>query len=175
MKIVDNNIGVYHLYAVDDDAVDAFIRELTDNKDSDIVKIHRVDSEARMPLRATKTSAGFDIYSVEDVTLMSMIPTLIRTGLVFELSDNYEAQIRSRSGLALKGIVVANSPGTIDSDYRGHVRVLLINFNKEDYEVKRGDRIAQVVFQKLSDVELVEVSEVDETKRGSGGFGSTGK
>jgi dUTP pyrophosphatase len=103
-------------------------------------------------------------------------PHLVATGIFMEFPAGYEAQVRPRSGLALKhALTVPNSPGTIDAGYRGEVCVIMLNAGKEPYEIKRGDRIAQMVISKLPEVELVQVEELSESLRGAGGFGSTGK
>jgi len=100
---------------------------------------------------------------------------LVKTGLSISLPEGYEVQVRSRSGLALKyGVAVLNSPGTIDSDYRGEIGVILINHGKDDFVIKRGDRVAQMVIASVVQAKLVEVEELGVTKRGGGGFGSTG-
>ncbi len=130
-----------------------------------------------IPSYATEHSAGLDLRAAVDetITLKPMERALIPTGFIFEIPEGYEGQVRPRSGLALKkGITVLNSPGTIDADYRGEVKVLLINLGKEEVVIKRGDRIAQLIVAPVSRVELVEVEEVSTTARGGGGFGSTG-
>ncbi len=156
------------------DDVNMFVNRIFNGEIQDTVKVHLISERAEVPKKATPSAAGYDLVAIQDATLMPMTPTLISTGIVLELPDNYEAQIRSRSGLSLKGIVVANGIGTVDADYRGHVKVMLINFNNEPYEIKSGDRIAQMVFQQLPDANLIEVEEVTDTHRGIGGFGSTG-
>ena len=110
------------------------------------------------------------------VVLKSLERILIPTGLFLELPIGYEAQIRSRSGLAFKsGLTVLNSPGTIDADYRGEVKVILVNLSKEDFIISDGERIAQMIIAKHEQAEWIEVEQLQETERGSGGFGSTGK
>lgn len=130
------------------------------------------------PEYATEGSAGFDIRSSIDETLEPGEYKLIPTGLYFELPNNFEMQVRPRSGLAAKhGVTVLNSPGTIDSDYRGEIKVILINHGKETFEIQKGDRIAQIVIsQTLTNfLELVMVDKISEnTDRNTGGFGSTG-
>lgn len=112
----------------------------------------------------------------EDVTLGSLERKLIPTGLFIELPEGYEAQLRPRSGLAFKhGISLPNTPATIDSDYRGELKVALVNLSKEDFVVKTGDRIAQMIIAKHERAEWIQVEEINETQRGEGGFGSTGK
>jgi dUTP pyrophosphatase len=112
----------------------------------------------------------------EAVTLQSLERTLIPTGLSIELPDGYEAQIRPRSGLAIKqGLTCLNTPGTIDSDYRGEIKVILINLSSEAQTIQHGDRIAQMVIAKVEKAELIEVQYLSDTHRGEGGFGHTGK
>lgn len=126
-----------------------------------------------LPSYATAGSAGMDIRAAEDVVMQPMSIAKIPTGFAMAIPEGYEAQVRSRSGLALKGVVVMNSPGTIDSDFRDEVCVILANNGAEPFEVKRGDRIAQMVFAPVTRAELVTVTELDETER-RGGFGSSG-
>lgn len=132
-----------------------------------------------LPAYETSGSAGVDLRAAvpEDrqIVLLPGRRTLVPTGLIFELGEGYEAQIRPRSGLAFKhGITCLNTPGTIDSDYRGEVKVLLINLGDDDFRIERGMRIAQAVISPVVQVEIEERSEVGETERGAGGFGSTG-
>ena len=130
-----------------------------------------------MPQYATQQSAGMDLRAnlEEPVTLRPMERRLIPTGLHIALPVGYEAQVRPRSGLALKkGITVLNSPGTIDADYRGEVGVLLINLSQEDFVVNDGERIAQMVIARHEQGEFVPVEVLDETERGEGGYGHTG-
>lgn len=132
-----------------------------------------------LPGYQTEHAAGFDLIAAVDedrpLVLTPLTRAAVPTGLVFELPSGFEAQVRPRSGLALKhGVTVLNSPGTIDSDYRGEVKVLLVNLGEAPFEIRRGDRIAQVVVTPVSRVEIVTVETVTETGRGQGGFGSTG-
>ena len=142
------------------------------------VKVRRVrPSDLPLPKYQTALSAGMDLLADlhEDVTLESLERRLIPTGLSLELPPGYEAQIRPRSGLALKqGLTCLNTPGTIDADYRGEVGVLLINLSKDPVVLKRGDRIAQMVIASTVQATLIEVELLSETTRGQGGFGSTG-
>ena len=134
-------------------------------------------STNEIPAYATTGSAGMDIRANlgQSVILQSLERTLIPTGLFIELPDGYEAQIRPRSGLAVKqGITCLNTPGTIDSDYRGEVKVILINLSKEPQTINHGDRIAQMVIASVTKAELVLVQELNITTRGEGGFGHTG-
>ena len=143
------------------------------------VKIKKFDDKVKsLPQYETDGSAGFDLKARTDFDII-IKPNeikLIKTGLSFELPIGYEGQIRSRSGLALKnGIFVLNSPGTLDSDYRGEVGVIIANFGNEDFVINDGMRIAQMIISKYEKVNIVEVQELNDTKRGNGGFGSTGK
>jgi len=143
------------------------------------VKVKRLPhaEDIDLPSYATPGSVGLDLCAaVEDgVVLEPGERALIPTGLIIEIPEGYEGQIRPRSGLALKkGITVLNSPGTIDSDYRGEVKVILINLGKEKVEIKRGERIAQLVIAPVVRVDLEETPDISETLRGGGGFGSTG-
>lgn len=131
-----------------------------------------------LPSYVTNGSVGMDLRAniEEPVTLDSLDRHLFPTGLHISLPETYEAQIRPRSGLAIKhGITCLNTPGTIDSDYRGDIGVELVNLSKEPYTIYPGDRIAQMVINKIEKVEFEEVNELDETERGEGGFGHTGK
>ncbi len=131
-----------------------------------------------LPQYATVASAGFDVRANIDapMVLKSMERALVPTGLFMELAEGHEAQVRPRSGLAFKhGITVLNSPGTIDADYRGELKVLLINLSKEDFAINDGERIAQVIVAKHERVEWEIVEQLMETERGAGGFGHTGK
>jgi len=130
-----------------------------------------------LPSYATPHSAGLDLRAAIDkpVVLKPMERALIPTGFIFEIPEGYEGQVRPRSGLAIKkGITVLNSPGTIDADYRGEVKVILVNLGQEEVVIERGERIAQLIIAPVSRVELVEAEEVSATARGDGGFGSTG-
>lgn len=135
-------------------------------------------SKHQLPQYATVASAGFDVRANIDapMVLKSMERALVPTGLFMELPEGHEAQVRPRSGLALKhGITVLNSPGTIDADYRGELKVLLINLSKEDFAINDGERIAQVIVAKHERVDWELVEQLMETERGAGGFGHTGK
>ena len=139
------------------------------------VKVLRTDPAAQLPVYAHPGDAGMDVRSIEEVTLSPGARVLIHTGLVLMLPPNAEAQVRPRSGLALKhGVTVLNTPGTIDAGYRGEVGVILVNLGTEPFVVEKGMKIAQLVVSPVVQAEVVEVSSVDETDRGAGGFGSTG-
>ncbi len=135
-------------------------------------------SSNELPAYATEGSAGMDLRANLDqaITLQSLERMLIPTGLFIELPDGYEAQIRPRSGLAIKqGITCLNSPGTIDSDYRGELKVILINLSSEPQLLSHGDRIAQMIISSVDKANLILVQEINSTHRGEGGFGHTGK
>jgi dUTP pyrophosphatase len=143
------------------------------------VSVQRLPHGADLPLPAyaTAQSAGLDLMAAvtSDVTLAPGARQLIPTGLAIALPAGFEAQVRPRSGLALKhGITVLNSPGTIDADYRGEVQVLLINHGQAPFVIKRGDRIAQMVVAPVTQIAWTIVEQLDQTERGSGGYGSTG-
>lgn len=130
-----------------------------------------------LPSYSTKDSAGMDLYAnVQDsIVLAQGKRCLIPTGISLAIPTGYEAQIRPRSGLAIKyGITVLNTPGTIDADYRGEINVILINLSESEFIIERGMRIAQMVFAKVESANLIEVESLDDTERSSGGFGSTG-
>lgn len=128
-----------------------------------------------LPAYATDGAAGMDVLSAEDVTLAPGARHAVATGLAVAIPHGFEMQVRPRSGLALKhGITVPNTPGTIDSDYRGEVKVILINHGSEPFEIRRGDRVAQLVVAPVTIGTWLKVDELDETLRGEGGFGSTG-
>jgi dUTP pyrophosphatase len=129
-----------------------------------------------LPSYATTGAAGLDLRAAEALTLKPGARALVATGIAIALPANTEAQVRPRSGLAVKhGVTVLNSPGTIDSDYRGEIKVPLINHGAENFVIARGDRIAQMVIARVEQVDLDEVPSLDDTARGSGGFGSTGQ
>jgi len=139
------------------------------------LKFKRLVPEAVLPAYAHPSDAGMDLRSVDELTIEPGARALVHTGLVVLLPPMYEAQVRPRSGLALKnGVTVLNTPGTIDSGYRGEVGVILANFGAEPFAVKKGDKIAQMVIAPVTQPEVVETDVIDETDRGSGGFGSTG-
>ena len=139
------------------------------------LRFKKIHTDATLPSYAHASDAGMDVRSVEDVTVPAKGRVLVHTGLVMLLPPMYEAQVRPRSGLALKHVItVLNTPGTIDSGYRGEVGVILANFGDSDFQVKKGDKVAQIVVAPVVQAEIEEVSEIDETDRGAGGFGSTG-
>lgn len=128
-----------------------------------------------LPAYATQGAAGMDVVSAEDVTIDPGARHAVATGLAVAIPQGFEIQVRPRSGLALKhGITVPNTPGTIDSDYRGELKVILINHGADPFAVRRGDRVAQLVLAPVTQASWLSVDELDETARGDGGFGSTG-
>ncbi|MGG3192990.1 dUTP diphosphatase [Priestia aryabhattai] len=138
--------------------------------------IKKLNSEAKLPEKAHKTDAGFDLFSIESKEIQAGETKLIKTGISIQLPPNTEAQIRPRSGLALKhSITVLNSPGTIDEEYRGEIGVILINHGKEKFDVEKHMKIAQMVVKPVLSVDIEEVEgSLSNTDRGAGGFGSTG-
>ena len=142
------------------------------------IQFKKLDNRAIIPEYKTSGSAGFDLnvlLDTEEYILKKGEIKLFKTGLAMSLPDGYEAQIRSRSGLSLKnGVIVLNSPGTVDSDYRGEIGIILMNCGNEDYKVEHLSRIAQMVMAKYEKADIEVVEELDNTERGEGGFGSTG-
>ncbi|APG62376.1 deoxyuridine 5'-triphosphate nucleotidohydrolase [Sphingorhabdus lutea] len=142
-----------------------------------ILQIKRLNHGAGLPLPKYESAgaAGMDICAAENITLRVGRHAAIATGLSMAVPPGFEVQVRPRSGLAFKnGITVLNSPGTIDSDYRGEVKVILINLGEDDFAIKRGDRIAQIIVAPVTQAKIAEVEILDDTVRGTGGFGSTG-
>ncbi|MBN2666097.1 MAG: dUTP diphosphatase [Bacteroidales bacterium] len=135
-------------------------------------------SRHKLPEYTTERSAGVDLRANidEEIVLEPLARVLVNTGLFLEIPAGYEAQIRPRSGLAIKhGITVLNSPGTIDADYRGEVRVILVNLSAEKFVIKDGERICQMIVSRHEKAEWIETNELEDTQRGAGGFGHTGK
>ena len=141
-----------------------------------IVQIKRLDKGLPLPDYARPGDAGMDVYSTIDCTLVPGARAIIPIGIAIALPEGYVCFVHPRSGLAAKnGISIVNAPGTIDSGYRGEIKIILINTDSnETFEVKRGDRIAQLVFQKFESARFFEVEQLPESQRGAGGFGSTG-
>jgi len=128
-----------------------------------------------MPKLEHEGDAGFDLYSVEDAVLKPMQRKLIGTGISIEIEKGYEAQVRPKSGLAIEnGITMLNTPGTIDSGYRGEIKVIVINLGEKEYRVEKGKKIAQIVFAKVETPKILEVNELEPSSRSNRGFGSTG-
>ena len=141
------------------------------------VRISRLRPEARLPRYMTAAAAGMDLYVAldEDVVLAAGKQVMVPTGIGIALPLGFEAQVRPRSGLAAKyGVTLVNTPGTIDADYRGEISVILINHGSEDFVIKDGERIAQMIIAPVSRCQWQLVDELDETERGGGGFGHTG-
>ena len=140
-----------------------------------IVKI-KMMKVGKLPVYKTEGASGLDLFSREDVVIGPGEFKTIPTGIAVEIPKGYEAQVRPRSGIASRyGIGILNSPGTIDSDYRGEVKVVLFNFGKDSFEIKKGDRIAQLMFSRTVRVKLEETEILSPTERGEGGFGHTGR
>ncbi|MFW9893369.1 MAG: dUTP diphosphatase [Candidatus Thorarchaeota archaeon] len=140
------------------------------------VRVKRLSPDAQIPKAARKGDVAFDLYSVIDYELRPGERFAVPTGIAVEIPLGYEGQVRPRSGLALKeGISVLNTPGTIDSGYRGEVKTIMINHNNEPFKITKGMRISQLAIRPVPEVEFVEVEELSDTERGEGGFGSTGK
>jgi len=140
------------------------------------IKIKKLFPEAKPPLRMTEHAAGYDLFSANrnKIILKSGEIALVPTGIAISLPEGFEAQIRPRSGLALKNkIGILNSPGTIDADYRGEIKIILFNFGKEDFVIEPASRIAQMVISKYETADFSLVEKLDETERGEGGFGHT--
>lgn len=139
------------------------------------IKIKKIKESAILPHYAHEGDAGVDLYSTEDYVLRPGQIVLVSTGLSMAIPKGYEGQVRPKSGLALKhGISVCNSPGTIDSGYHGEIGVISINHSNEEFKIEKGIKIAQMIFNKVEEAEFEEVEELDNTKRGEEGFGSTG-
>ncbi len=139
------------------------------------VKIQLMDLNAILPKYIHHGDAGMDVFSIEDSNLRPNERKLIRTGLKLEIPEGYEIQVRPKSGLALNhGITILNTPGTIDSGYRGEVCVILFNASDKDYQVKKGEKIAQIVLKKVELMDIEEANELSDSSRDQGGFGSTG-
>ncbi|EQD97962.1 dUTP diphosphatase [Helicobacter pylori] len=139
------------------------------------IKIQKIHPNALIPKYQTEGSSGFDLHAVEEVVIKPHSVGLVKIGICLSLEVGYELQVRTRSGLALNHqVMVLNSPGTVDNDYRGEIKVILANLSDKDFKVQVGDRIAQGVVQKTYKAEFIECERLDETSRGSGGFGSTG-
>lgn len=140
-----------------------------------LLKVERIHKDAILPCCAHEGDAGLDLYSVDEVIINHGESALIKTGIKIELPKQTEAQVRPRSGLALKfGITVLNTPGTIDEGYRGEVGVILINHSNKTFIVEKGMKIAQMVIKPVWKVDVIEVNELSSTERSEGGFGSTG-
>jgi len=142
--------------------------------ESPSLPVKRLHADAVLPVYKHPGDAGMDLSAVEAVTVAPGEIVTVPTGLAFAIPDGYVGLVHPRSGLASRGLTVANAPGTIDAGYRGEVKVLLINLGREIFAIEKGDRIAQMVIQQVAHLPLVESANLDATLRGSGGFGSTG-
>jgi dUTP pyrophosphatase len=139
------------------------------------LQVKKVHQDAKIPAYAHEGDSGMDLYSVEEVELGSGETKVVKTGLQIAIPKGFEAQVRPKSGLAAKfGLTVLNTPGTVDSCYRGEIMVILANLGKESYRVEKGKKIAQMVIARVEEAEVEETQELDETSRKDGGFGSTG-
>ena len=142
-----------------------------------IVKFKKLNKNARLPFFASKGAVCFDLHACtvfEDICIKPNSVMIVKTGLACEVPEGYELQIRSRSGIACAGVSILNSPGTIDSDYRGEIGIIMYNHDSGDFIIEDGDRIAQGAIRVVPKVEIVEVDKLSETERGKNGFGSTG-
>ncbi|MEM4662617.1 MAG: dUTP diphosphatase [Candidatus Diapherotrites archaeon] len=140
-----------------------------------VVKILKIDEHAKLPTKAMKGDVGYDLFSNEDVNLAPNEIKVVGTGIKMALPAGIEAQVRPKSGLAANyGITVLNTPGTIDPNYRGEIKVILVNFGNKTFKIERGQKIAQLVFHKFETPTIKEVKKLDVTERNEGGFGSTG-
>lgn len=140
-----------------------------------VIKFKKLDPNAIIPNKANEFAAGIDINILEEYTLQPGEKELLRTGIACEIPEGFELQVRPRSGLSSKGLIILNSPGTVDSDYRGEVYVSMMNISENAYHFEKGERIAQLVLSRLQPVNIIEVEELSSTERGEKGFGSTGK
>jgi len=139
------------------------------------IKIKKLHNNAIIPIYQSSGAAGFDLHALDSMIIRAGQRAIVPTGLAFEIDFGFEVQVRPRSGLALKnGITVLNSPGTVDSDYRGEIKIILVNHGDKDFCVNVGDRIAQAVVCEVHRAEFEEVDEISQTVRGDGGFGSSG-
>jgi dUTP pyrophosphatase len=139
------------------------------------INVKRLSDSAKIPTYAHIGDAGADLYASEDFVLPKKSAGAVPTGIAMEINEGYVGYINPRSGLAMKGITVMNAPGTIDSGYRGEIKVILVNHTDKDYKILAGDKIAQMVFHKYNEVFFEPVEELSDTQRGQGGFGSSGK
>jgi dUTP pyrophosphatase len=137
------------------------------------LRVKRITKTARLPLKGSTNAAGYDLCADEDIAVPAGSKALVSTGLSMAIPQGYYGRVAPRSGLAVKNFIDIGA-GVIDADYRGEVKVLLFNFGKEDFPIKRGDRIAQLVIEVVAPTEIVETEDLDNTERGEGGFGSTG-
>lgn len=138
-------------------------------------KVKKLHEDAILPQYASNSESGADVFAIQDYVVKAGERVLVKTGIAIELPQGYEAQVRSKSGIALKsGVMVLNSPGTIDESYRGEVGVILFNTSKEDYIIEKGHKVAQLVIVPVEQTMFIEAEELSDSVRGEGGFGSTG-
>lgn len=135
----------------------------------------KLSQDAKVPAKAHAGDAGMDVCALDDTTLETLVPAVVRTGIAADIPEGYEIQVRPRSGLATKGVTVVNAPGTIDSGYKGEIGVILVKLSAGSFSVRKGDRIAQLVVARVCECETAEVYDVGTSERGEGGFGSTGR
>lgn len=138
------------------------------------VKVKKLDIDSKLPVKASEGAACYDVRSIENFLFLSGEAHMLRTGLAFEVPDGYGLEVRPRSGLASMGLILQNSPGTLDNDYRGELLMSMRNVSNKNIMVRSGDRIAQIKLERLVDTEFIEMEELGSTIRGPGGFGSTG-
>ena len=138
------------------------------------VEFAKLSDEAKLPTQGSPQAAGWDLYALEETIVERRKSSMIKTGLAVAIPEGWEGQIRCRSSLGKKGMIMPNGIGTIDSDYRGEIKAIIINHGRDKYTVKRGDRIAQIIFSPIARAKIKSVSKLSETIRGEGGFGSTG-
>ena len=139
------------------------------------VKIQRVHPDAKIPVKVHDDDSGYDLFAVEDVLIPAGDRVLVPTGIRIAVPEGYEAQVRPKSGIALKkGVTVLNTPGTVDAGYRGDVGVILVNLGKTEVRIGKGEKVAQLVFQKVEHAVFESVDSLERSERGAGGFGSTG-
>ena len=139
------------------------------------INVKKIFTDAKLPIMKTEGSSGYDLYSYETINIKPSEICLVSTGLSMEIPIGYEAQVRPRSGLAIKkGITVLNTPGTIDADYRGEIKVILINLGKDEVILNKNERIAQLVFQKIENVIFTLTDKLSDSSRAKNGFGSSG-
>ncbi len=139
-----------------------------------IVKVKKLNKDAKLPIKGSVGSACYDVFSIKMFMLSPMEKAKLPTGLAFELPEGWGLEVRPRSGLATRGLMILNSPGTIDSDYRGELFISCINMSHSNIRIGQGDRIAQIRLFEVLNLNFEEVEELSETERGEGGFGSTG-
>jgi len=139
------------------------------------VEFKKLHPDAKLPIKGSAGASCYDIHSIENLSIIPGNVWEVKTGLALSVPRGYILEIRPRSGLAIDGLRIANSPGTVDSDYRGEIIVLMEYVGSRDYCIKKGDRIAQICLKKVEEIDFHEVKELDETPRGARGFGSTGK